>query len=157
MKTSTRSSLWESKLAKRSAALILSIVALTALITLSACSGAAAKSTLTVDLKSHGATGYTWVYGADPSDVLKEKSHDTKADTSVAGGDVVDTFVFTAEKSTGSSEGVITFSLERPWEDAEGNESPETVSYTFKIDEAKNITLTSKTGTASDIPEPVIS
>lgn len=156
MKTNNETTLSRNAFFKPSTLLILSFVTLMAVAALCSCSGTAAKSTLTIDLKSHGATGYVWVYGADPTNVLRETSHETKADTSVAGGDVVDTFVFAAEKSTGNDEVIMTFSLERPWNDAEGNENPETVSYVFKVDEAKNITLVSKSGTAANIPEPVI-
>lgn len=157
MQTQGSSIIQNSKFFKRSITVLFAAIILALVAVLCSCTTNTAKSTVTIDLTSHGATGYAWEYVASPQDVLKETSHDTKASTNVAGGDIVDTFVFSAQKPTGSEEVTLTFSLKRPWENAEDNENPETVEYVFKIDEEKNVTLSSKGGTAANIPEPTIS
>ncbi len=136
---------------KRLAMFATCFVALAAIATLYACSSAA-KSSVMITLPSQAATGFEWTYQASPENVLKETNHETKALDNRAGGDMEDSFAFTAQKS---GDVKLTFMLKRSWE-GEGTEA-ETATYTFKVDGNNNITLVSKEGTLEKLPEPKIS
>ena len=130
--------------------LALCALALAAAAALSSCG--TAQSTITVALESQGGTGYVWTYEAEPGDVLTETGHETEAANDLAGGTVVDTYTFKAQKA---GDVTLTLTLARPWEGADGE--AQTVQYTFMVDEAKDIELDSSGGTYPNIPEPTLS
>ena len=82
-------------------------------------SQAAAQSTATVSLKGNASTGYTWLYTADPTGIVKEKSSSYALDSNLpdpppgTGG----TFVFEFE-AVKEGEAELVFFYTRTWENS---------------------------------------
>lgn len=133
------------------AAAAVCLVALGALAALCSCS-APAKSTVTITLNSQAGTGHLWTYVANPENGLEEVRHDAKALDNRAGGNVQDIYTFKAVKSGDVS---LAFALERPWE--KDTTSARLITYTFKIDDALNVSCSKVDSDGGDSVDPTIS